>query len=82
MGDPGGVVTTKYNQHGDGGGFRMLKRYHGETCGCCGSPNRERVYQWHSFRYCTTCLHSIGVNAAGNRCTAQQYALAWKTLAS
>ena len=42
----------------------------------------SRAYRWHQFRYCLTCLHSIGRNAAGNECTSRQYADAWKRLAS
>jgi hypothetical protein len=52
------------------------------TCECCATPNVPRAYRWHSFRYCTTCLHSIGINAAGNYCTNKQYREAWRKLAA
>lgn len=59
----------------------MLKRSTGK-CDCHAGTTPERVYQWHAFRYCLTCLHSIGRNAAGNECTPAQYRAAWKRLAA
>jgi hypothetical protein len=76
------MSARRYSQTGDGGGFRMLKRYHGRSCECCTDPNPGRTYRWHAFRYCITCLHSIGVNAAGNPCTPKQYRDAWRKLAA
>lgn len=58
----------------------MLTRRHNETCGCCSTPNRPRVWLFGSYWHCTTCLHSIGVNAAGNHCTDAQYAAAWREI--
>lgn len=60
----------------------MLRYRTNTTCECCSNPNVPRAYRWHSFRYCITCLHSIGINAAGNYCTAKQYAAAWRKLAA
>lgn len=60
----------------------MLKRTHNQTCECCSSIHKQTVYQWMSFRYCLTCLHSIGRNAAGNYSTPKQYRDAWLRLAA
>lgn len=73
--------NPRYSQSGDGGSFRMLSRKTGK-CQCHGGATDERIYRWHAFWYCTTCLHSIGINAAGNYCTAKQYAAAWRKLAA
>jgi hypothetical protein len=51
-----------------------------ETCQCCASIYPQFTYQWYSFRYCLTCLHSIGVNARGNPCTKADYRRAWHEL--
>lgn len=58
----------------------MLRYKVNARCDCCGSPRAKRAYRWHSFRYCLTCLHSIGVNAAGNPCTRKQYRDAWHAI--
>jgi hypothetical protein len=50
------------------------------ACECCGNPRVARAYRWHRFRYCIDCLHSIGINAAGNYCSAKQYAEGWRNL--
>lgn len=60
----------------------MLTYRTNAPCGCCGAPRVARAYRWHAFRYCLTCLHSIGVNAAGNECSDRQYAAAWKRIAA
>lgn len=60
----------------------MLKRTHNATCECCSSVERKTLYQWLNYKYCLTCLHSIGRNAAGNECTTKQYQDAWKKLAA
>lgn len=51
-------------------------------CECHGGFATQRIYRWHAFWYCLTCLHSIGRNAAGNECTPKQYRDAWRELAS
>lgn len=57
----------------------MLTKSHG-TCECCSTPGRW-LYQWHTFRYCATCLHSIGRRADGQECTDMAYRRAWRELA-
>lgn len=59
----------------------MLRYRTNVTCECCSTPRVRRAYRWHQFRYCLTCLHSIGVNAAGNECTRAQYSEAWRKIA-
>lgn len=58
----------------------VLRSYTGRLCECHGGP-AKRVYRYHAFVYCLTCLHSIGRNAHGNPCTAKQYREAWRKLA-
>ncbi len=73
------LMARAPHYYGIQGDPMMLQRSTG-LCGCCGDPRKQRVYQWHAFRYCLTCLHSIGRNAAGNPCTAAQQAAAWREI--
>ena len=59
----------------------MLK-YKLKRCPCHAGMTVERVYNWHGYGYCLTCLHSIGINAAGNYCSDRQYRDAWENLAT
>lgn len=53
-----------------------------EVCECCSRTERRWLYRWHDYRYCVTCLHSIGRDTAGNYCSARKYAAAWRELAA
>lgn len=49
-------------------------------CPCHAGYSTQRIYLWHGLGYCIDCLHTIGINAAGNYCTDAQQGEGWRNL--